>query len=112
MNGVATRVIWPPSRWAKLTSELPYGRNPFDIIGEHGKQDGVKNDVKSDTINEGVRVENDIRNDVISDVKETHRSKSDVESNVLCSNLEHAELNNVLINLPENVRRHASDIAS
>jgi sugar-specific transcriptional regulator TrmB len=132
VNGVATRIIWPPSRWAKLTSELPSGRNPFDHTNEEKDdvisdvRDSVKEDVicdvrdsVEDDVISDVRdaIKNDIRSDIISDIQETITSKmddTDIDSKTLRVDTK-SELtgsSNVLTNLPQNARRHASDITS
>ncbi|CAB4012187.1 mitochondrial inner membrane protease subunit 2 [Paramuricea clavata] len=132
VNGVATRIIWPPSRWAKLTSELPSGRNPFDHTNEEKDdvisdvRDSVKEDVicdvrdsVEDDVISDVRdtVKNDVRSDVIGDIQETITSKmddGDIDSKTLRVNSK-SELtgsSNVLTNLPQNARRHVSDITS
>ena len=120
MNGVATRIIWPPSRWAKLTSELPSGRNPFDHTNEEKDdvisdvRDSVEDDVISDVRN---TVKKDVRSDVVGDIQETITSKmddTDIDSKTLRVDTK-SELtgsSNVLTNLPQNARRHASDITS
>jgi hypothetical protein len=120
VNGVATRIIWPPSRWAKLTSELPSGRNPFDHTNEEKDdvisdvRDCVEDDVISDVRN---TVKKDVRSDVVGDIQETITSKmddTDIDSKTLRVDTK-SELtgsSNVLTNLPQNARRHASDITS
>jgi hypothetical protein len=95
VNGVATRVIWPPSRWAKLTSQLPCDRNPFGIHNHKDAEDNVIEQFKDDVIG-----------DVHSKIEvESNDSQSKTKSDLVDSS-------KVLKNLPQNVRRHASDIAS
>lgn len=73
VNGVATSVIWPPSRWAKLSNQIPSGRNPFDLTNVKVlDEDDVISDVRdtlSDDLICDVRISDkcDVRNDSIDD---------------------------------------------
>ncbi|XP_028414443.1 mitochondrial inner membrane protease subunit 2-like [Dendronephthya gigantea] len=65
VNGVATRTVWPPSRWAKLTKQLPLGRNPFDISGGDWDDDNDLCQVTNDRyINECPKTEVNSNNEI------------------------------------------------
>lgn len=126
VNGVATKVIWPPSRWGELSNQLPKGRNPFDITTEeHSGDDDVIADVIDDVIG---KVRNDDDDCVTCDVGNDSIDINDIPKTTSNSNIDVLDVDlkawhdktkseltgssSVLTNLPQNARGHASDIDS
>ena len=103
VNGVATRIIWPPSRWTKLSNKIPPGRNPFHITSAEPfvEKDG-NNDVK-----------NEIENKNMLDIKETTKLNVDNENCKVHPKPEREGSSNVMLrNGSENTQTHASNIIS
>lgn len=102
---MATRIVWPPSRWGKLSTQIPVGRRPSDHTSElENKESGFL--VGEDSIGKG-----DSSRINLTDDKEPN-SDIDIPTDSLPIGFhkEKVSSSNLLTHLPQNALRHASDV--
>ena len=107
MNGVATRIVWPPFRWGQLSNQLPVGRNPFNRNTEfENRETGLLvNNKDIDNVIEHLSEAS------LSDSKE-HKSDISISSDSSPTRVgkeTSTKSSNLLTHLPQNTLRHASD---
>ena len=98
MNGVATRIVWPPSRWGKLPTQLPVGRNPF-----------VHTSVNTRLQLHSVSDTNDLLGTNISEDREENNDRSLLPGSFSRTSNEQSKPRTLRTHLPKNSLGHASD---